>query len=34
MINSLGLLEIAVYENSAASLLGLNPGDNVVLKIE
>jgi len=34
MINSLGLLEIAVYENSAANLLGLNPGDNVVLKIE
>jgi S-adenosylmethionine hydrolase len=34
MINSLGLLEIAIYASSAASLLGLGPGDNVVLKLE
>jgi len=34
MINSLGLLEIAVFASSAASLLGLEPGDNVILKLE
>lgn len=34
MINSLGLLEIALYASSAASLLGLSPGDNLVLKLE
>jgi hypothetical protein len=34
MINSLGLLEIAVYQKSAAEVLGLSPGDSVVLRIE
>lgn len=34
LINSLGLLEIAVYQGSAAEQLGLGPGDTVVLKKE
>lgn len=33
LINSLGLLEIALYQKSAAEVLGLGPGDQVVLKI-
>ncbi|MDD8020951.1 MAG: SAM-dependent chlorinase/fluorinase [Acidobacteriota bacterium] len=34
MINSLGLLEIAIFASSAAGALGLGPGDEVVLKLE
>ncbi|MGB9893863.1 MAG: SAM hydrolase/SAM-dependent halogenase family protein [Candidatus Saccharicenans sp.] len=34
MINSLGLLEIAVYKKSAAEMLGLGSGDLVVLKFD
>jgi S-adenosylmethionine hydrolase len=34
LINSLGLLEIAVFRRSAAEVLGLEPGDAVVLKID
>ncbi|MBC7360761.1 MAG: SAM-dependent chlorinase/fluorinase [Candidatus Aminicenantes bacterium] len=34
MINSLGLLEIALYQKSAAEVLGLGPGDSVVLKVD
>jgi len=34
IINSLGLLEIALYKKPAAELLGLEPGDPVVLKAE
>jgi S-adenosylmethionine hydrolase len=32
MIDSLGLLEIAIYKKSAAEVLGLGPGDSVVLR--
>ncbi|MGB4705021.1 MAG: SAM-dependent chlorinase/fluorinase [Candidatus Saccharicenans sp.] len=32
LINSLGLLEIAVFQRSAAEFLGLGPGDPVILK--
>ncbi len=34
IINSLGLLEIAVYRKPAAEVLGLEPGDPVVLKAD
>ncbi|MBC7363993.1 MAG: SAM-dependent chlorinase/fluorinase [Candidatus Aminicenantes bacterium] len=34
LLNSLGLLEIALYQGSAASRLGLAPGDMIVLKKE
>jgi len=34
MINSLGLLEIALYKKSAAETLGLGSGDPVVLKVD
>lgn len=34
IINSLGLLEIALYKKPAAEMLGLEPGDPVVLKAE
>lgn len=34
IINSLGLLEIAVFKKPAAEVLGLEPGDLVVLKVD
>ncbi|NPV84194.1 MAG: hypothetical protein HPY46_11505, partial [Candidatus Aminicenantes bacterium] len=34
IINSLGLLEIALYKKPAAEMLGLEPGDPVILKAE
>ncbi|MCX8161157.1 MAG: SAM-dependent chlorinase/fluorinase [Candidatus Saccharicenans sp.] len=34
IINSLGLLEIAVYKKAAAEVLGLEPGDPVILKAD
>ena len=34
MINSLGLLEIAVYKKPAAEILGLEPGEPVVLRVD
>ncbi|HEK86627.1 MAG TPA: hypothetical protein ENO29_09785 [Candidatus Aminicenantes bacterium] len=33
-INSLGLLEIAIYKKSAAEVLGLAPGEPAILKVE
>ncbi len=34
MINSLGLLEIAVYKKPAAEILGLEPGEAVILRVD
>lgn len=34
LINSLGLLEVAVYRQPAAEVLGLEPGDPVILKAD